>query len=237
VRTVLYSPEIVSASIVLLGKFNPAIFTPAWFAKVGIINEDELKSAVTQVVHPEVSQFYIERFRLEVVPTRFVILTKSEPFLPILEDVLTLFEQRLPHTPTNAVGINYEVEFLVDTFDQRTQLGRKLAPTGPWGKFGARLAGASQTENASGLTFLVMQETKPSDRERGDRRVQIKPSRTVDTTRGVNIQVNDHFEVVGSQDENGSQQVISILRDRFDASIAESKSIISELMEFAGTLK
>ncbi len=230
-----YTPEISSASIVLVGKFNPAIFTPAWFAKVGIITDSELGSSATRVVHPEITQFDISRFRVEVQPARFQITTMEEPFVSILDDIEEIFVRHLPHTPTGSFGINYNVHFLLSSPGQRIALGRALAPTEPWGAFGSRLAEPTSPELASGMVTLIMQETNPSDRNKGARRVKVQPSKKVDKLRGVFVDINDHFEMETS-DEIGAGDSILLLRERFDASIAESKTIVSELMTFASRL-
>ena len=74
-----YTPELQSASIVLVGKLNPPIFSPAWFAKIGVLTDQELEVTSTQIIHPEIAQFMLERFRLEVMPNRFMITTPVEP--------------------------------------------------------------------------------------------------------------------------------------------------------------
>lgn len=230
-----YPPEIQSLAIVLRGKFNPAIFSPAWFAKVGIITDDELERATTSVIHPELAQFSFEQVRVEVFTNRFQITSFAEPFLRILEVVLGVFRDRLPHTPMDKLGINYEVHFNVGSFDRRVALGRALAPIGPWGEFGKRLLGSTQ-ETTGGLASLAMQENGMSDRQRGWRRVQLEPSTVLRTPSAVKIYVNDHYEVPDAKDEDGTKEVTNILTERFEPSLAQSKAVVSEMMDFASTL-
>jgi hypothetical protein len=42
-------PEIDQASLVLLGRFNPAIFQPFWFARHGIVGADEAGAAEIEI--------------------------------------------------------------------------------------------------------------------------------------------------------------------------------------------
>lgn len=219
----------------LVGKFNPPIFSPAWFAKVGIISEEELEGVKDPLLHTEVAQFSVDRFNLQVMSNRFAISSPQEPFVRMLDDVLTIFTNHLPHTPLAMLGINYEVHFNLDSFEQRLALGRALAPIDPWGDFGKRLE-SDEEETTGGMAVLVMQEN-PADRQPGQgwRRVQIEPLNTIGRT-GVRIQVNDHFQLSNPKDENGVAQIIDILRTNFDASVHESKTIVSQLMGYAGRL-
>ena len=108
-----------------------------------------------------------------------------------------------------------------------------LAPLAPWGEFGKRLEGGKEPESVGGMIVLVMQENAPPDRSRGWRRVQIEPSRQVKGVAGVRMNINDHYEIVDAKDDQGSGPMITLLRDRFEASLAESRKIVSDLMDFA----
>ena len=44
-------------SIVLLGGFNPTIFTPEWFARYDIATEAEKNDSEITVIHPDISNF------------------------------------------------------------------------------------------------------------------------------------------------------------------------------------
>ncbi len=135
-----YDLESPSCTLVLIGAFNPAIFSPAWLAKVDIISDEDLEKSTTQVIHPEITQFNARRFRIDVQPDRFQITSTMAPFVSIADDVRRLFGELLPHTPVGAVGINFHVFFRFPTPEQRMAFGRALAPTEPWGAFGKRLA-------------------------------------------------------------------------------------------------
>ena len=53
-------PEISSVNVVLLGDFNPAIFTPAWLALHGLLPESVTDSADLRVAHQQVTEFAAE---------------------------------------------------------------------------------------------------------------------------------------------------------------------------------
>jgi hypothetical protein len=231
-----YEPEIQSASIVLLGRFNPAIFSPAWFAKIGVLSEEELETTILKVNHPEITQFSLERLAVEVFPDRFVISTPSEPFVRILDDVLMTFHQ-LPHSPVRVFGINYEIHFKLASPKQRVALGRALAPLQPWSDFGKRMGENEDDPNRTGgLVTLVMQESGPPDREIGFRQVRVERSQVGRGNSGVRMHINDHFEVPNLKDEEGAHPALNLLRQRFDESLNEAKNIVTQMMNFAAEL-
>lgn len=231
-----YDPEAPSCTLVLIGKFNPAIFSPAWFAKVGIISDNELEIAVLDkpITHPEIAQFTVNRrFRIEVQPTRFQMVSTLAPFISIADDVRSLFTRFLPHTPVSALGINFSMHFRLDTAEQRLKLGRALAPSEPWGGLGRRLQ-ASTISNPSGVASLVLQESLES--ESRFRRVEVQPSRSFDRLRSVFIAYNDHFGIANARDEDGAAAAMTLLGSEFDKSEREYRTIVTDLMAFAESL-
>ena len=233
-----YDLENPSCAIVLVGGFNPAIFSPAWLAKTEIITQREFDEATTQVIHSEIAQFDVVRFRVDIQKTRFQINTSMAPFVATMDDVRRIFGEKLPHTPVNAFGINFHGHFNLDTPEQRIAFGRQLAPTAPWGAFGKRLEGSTAAPGTtSGMVSLVMQETRPQGRKSGARRVEIQPSGKLDGLRGVFIAVNDHFDVEGARPEDGATKAMDMLAAEFDRSEQEYRRIVSEMMDFAESIR
>ena len=229
-----YPPAAQESGIVLLGSFNPAIFQPAWLVKHELIDEEEYEDVKLSLVHNELTEFRVKIGKIRVEPQRFQIVSKEEPFVESLDLVLGIFSNLLPHTPIAQVGINYSVHFALEAAEQRHRLGRALAPIEPWGVWGQTLDG-EVPDNRGGLRSLVMEEPRPNGRDIGHRRVHVEPSvrqNLVDPKVGVHMLVNDHFELK----EPDATLAMDWLAERFDASLSESKSIIADLMEFAGGL-
>ncbi len=61
-------------------------------------------AAAVNVVHPEVTQFAIDRFTFEVIANRLTITTTKETFVAIMEDVLALFAAHSRVTPAAFPG-------------------------------------------------------------------------------------------------------------------------------------
>lgn len=226
-----YQLNTQSATIVLLGKFNPSIFSPAWLRLVGAINEAELDAAKVTVIHPEITRFEIDDVTIDASIDRFSVSSASEPFVRILDLVQAIFARSLPHTPIRALGINYEVEFTLDSAKRRIALGRALAPTLPWADFGRRI----DSSDDSGMIGVQMQETLPAGREAGHRMVSITPVRG--KLAGVRLAINDHYELSIQDEVRGADRIMGVLAETFESSIRESKKIAEQLSEFAETLK
>lgn len=121
-------PQLDHASIVLLGRFNPAIFQPAWFALHKMIGPKEAEAADQPLIHAEVSQFKVEQFELQILSDRFAITSLDAHPEHIRDLVISCFGHCLPHTPVRAMGINRSVHFDTGDFEIRDRVGNRLAP-------------------------------------------------------------------------------------------------------------
>ena len=75
-------PEISGVHVTILGKFNPAIFTPAWFALHDLLPKSAAESANLRVAHQEITAFSTDWLRLEVRTGRFLAETEQAPIYP-----------------------------------------------------------------------------------------------------------------------------------------------------------
>jgi hypothetical protein len=155
--------EISAYSVVLLGNFNPTIFTPAWFEKYGLLTEDEAAAADVSVIHPNIARFSAAGLTVQVENTRFST-TGVVSAVQIKDFVLKTFRDYLSHTPLRMMGINREVHFKLANADARMRLGRSLAPLAPWGDWGKEIG---QTKEPGGMLSLTMHQPGLDDRQSG----------------------------------------------------------------------
>jgi hypothetical protein len=85
-------PEIAGVSIVLLGHLNPAIFTPAWFARHGILRAEEADAAEVRIIHPQIAHFRTDWLAMRVEPERFAADTVEAPYARLLDLVVRTFK-------------------------------------------------------------------------------------------------------------------------------------------------
>lgn len=222
------------ASIVLVGRLNPAIFTPAWLAKNDLITDAAMEAANVNIVHKEVTQFSTGGFAFDINSRRFSVRSSDEPFVKLLDLVVGMFGEFLVHTPIEKLGINSEIVYACRSAKQRMEFGRKLAPLAPWGEYGKRMSDGKGVL-AGGVVTMTMQENPNDGREAGYRRVEVEPFSEPSQAR-VKVSINDHYELAEPEKADGALKIVSILQDNFERSLAESRRIVDELIDYSSGL-
>jgi hypothetical protein len=221
-----------SYSIVFLGHFNPAIFSPLWFGTHGLFTEDEVNAAQIFMIHPEIARFTAGGITLQVEATRFVA-TATSSAIQLHDLVARTFRDFLNHTPIRSMGINREVHFKLKSQEARIELGRKLAPLAPWGEWGDVL-GQQPVELTSGMISLSMRQVKKLDSYGGFIQTTIQPSSLIPRPVGVFLQVNDHYELSPALEVMGADKMLDILDAEFEKSLTQSEWIIDQVLKMAG---
>lgn len=221
-------PEVGDANIVLLGRFNPRIFRPDWFARTGLASTAEAEAAQVQIIHAEISQFKMGWVQIQVEPQRFVARTEEAPFIRLSDLVVRTFREFLMHTPVGRLGINREVHFRVGDQATRNRIGQLLVPREPWGEWG-KLIDAGSIENHGGMRTLVMEQRNLDDRKIGHIQAKIEPSVKLRLD-GIFMAINDHYETEKPDDVVGCDEMISILEQQFESSIRRAEWIIDQIM-------
>lgn len=223
-------PEISGVAVVLLGDFNPAIFTPAWFALHKLLPPAAAETAELQVAHRQATVFSTDWLHLHVTTERFMVDTGQAPHVRVRDLVVRVFREHLHHTPVKAMGINRNVHFRVASLAGRDRIGRALAPAEPWGPWRQEL---DLDGRDSGMTSLTMSQLHPQDRVHGGSiNIKVEPSSRVGDGSGVYVQVNDHYAVADTT-SGGGPELMECLDARFDESIRRSDGIVDHIMSLA----
>ncbi len=220
-------PEISGVNVVLLGHFNPAIFTPAWFALQGTLPKQAADTAQLQVAHQELTVFSTEWLRLRVTKERFGAGTRKAPYIRVRDLLVRVFKEHLPHTPLKAFGINRDAHFPAGQ-TERDRIGRSLAPVEPWGRWKDELG---LDRDHGGMKSLTMSRHGLSNRPAGGQiNVTVEPSKRIADSRfGIYVTVNDHYEIA-SDNVEGREQLMGFLEGCFESSIRRSDAIIDHIM-------
>ena len=221
-------PEIGGVDVVLVGDFNPAIFSPKWFAANGLIRETAAERADLGVIHQEIADFTADWLRIQVTRDKFVAASVQAPFARLRDLVHSVFRECLFHTPLRGFGINYSVHFLVDSLATRDQLGTALVPLEPWGPWRKRL---DLDGRHGGMTSLRVSQMRPADRDEGGQiNVTVEPSNRVGASSGtgVFVSVNHHFGGDGD-----AERLMATLAGEFEASLDQSEQIVDHIMSLA----
>ena len=75
----IIQPEIDAAGVVVLGDFTPAVFTPAWFARHGLLSESAADSANLEIASPTLTRFSTDWLSFHATVHRFDVHTAQAP--------------------------------------------------------------------------------------------------------------------------------------------------------------
>ncbi|MCY4165203.1 MAG: hypothetical protein OXF03_03540 [Gammaproteobacteria bacterium] len=221
-------PDIAGTQIVLLGAFNPAIFTPAWFALHGLLSEAESESAKLEIAHNQVTHFRADWFNLQVTQDRFLIDTTQAPHVRIRDQVLRIFGEYLSHTPVTALGINSNIHGRARNKEEWNRIGTTLAPPSAWGPWCGKL---DLDGESAGMKSLMMSQLAPADRPEGSAiNVTVEPSTQMGPGQpGVFVGINHHFVTEGGNSDS-SRGLMDVLDQYFDECVSMSNAIFMHVM-------
>lgn len=211
-------PEIMGASVVLLGSFNPAIFHPQWFASQNLLPKGEAESATIKVVVPAVCEFETERFQIQVVQERFMAISKpganSEPLRDLLVGTFFILE----HTPVTAMGLNHHLHFQMKTEADWHRIGDRLAPKDGWN---------GVLHGRPGMLSLTI-TTEAAD-SHPKTTVRVEPS--VKLKSGVYFDINEHYPF---EKDDKLRKIMAVLQERWKEADLHAKNIANHIIEWAG---
>lgn len=191
-------------SIVVAGRFNPLIFSPAWLRLHNLVGAREAEEATVQFIVPPAAVFSTEWLNVDVREDRMQLATSMTKELDRLRDVAIGILEVLKETPIFALGINRDIHWRVPSAEQYHRFGDLLAPKEFW----------DRELTLSGTAHLTVQGVRP-DLWAGFIRVMIQPSMVVQP-QGVYAQFNDHFVL---------QKVATQPTDRSEVSVGSDQPL------------
>lgn len=219
----------VAASAVLLGRFNPLIFSPDWLHTNGVIGPQEAAEAREhgiEVMAPNVTSIGIGSMKLVVETERFLLNVFDEPLIRAKDFASNCF-RLLSHTPVFAVGINLNAVLRLQDESKWHRFGDLLAPKAPWGEFVSDAEG----KRTGGLRGLVMERTgAPGDRQ-GATKCTIQIPEGV--TSEVNIQINNHFALGDPASPSDGSTAYKLFMEVWDQAFESSSALIERVRSMA----
>ena len=176
------------AQVVVLGNFNPGIFSPAWFAAHELIGEAQAADAEVQVIMPRLAVFRVGWLNCQVQDDRLSLGTEDSQELESVRDAMVSILALLPHTPISMMGLNRYFHISFPSLDAWHRVGDLLAPKEPW----------EGVLNLPGMRDVSIEGVR-DDEFAGAVYVSVQPSTVV--APGVFFNLNDHYvlRVVESQ--------------------------------------
>ena len=220
-------PEVSGVSVQLLGEFNPALFTPHWFAYNDLLPRELADSAELEASNGSMT-FTADWLAFKVDPERLAAATVQAPYSRVCDLLARAFREHLcRHTPLTALGINRDIIFRVGDRSDQDHIAATLAPVQAWeaAQNGARAGVLSQTtiqvELEAGLSSRVSVQVEP---------YHIGPA----GERSVLVSVQDYYDMQRTgADSAGCRRCIGLLARNFDSSLKRSDEIVDSVMALA----
>lgn len=209
-RPLLEPPKGPQWTVVLRGRFNPAIFQPAWLASHGLIRQEEAERAKGIVFAPDLVAFTADWLRMQVDEDRFEASALDSAHAGPLRDLVLGVFALLEHTPFEVMGLNHLGHYPLPE-GEWSALQDEFAPKAPWNRI-------IMTPTLRTLTIQGAIEEAPGAR------IQIRIEPSLRLEHGICIATNEHYERKGSVE--AGRELMAILGKRWDASRLYAQRIV-----------
>ncbi len=152
---------------------------------------------------------------MEISQERFVIRTMYETHIDAMRDIVIGSFRLLRYTPIKFMGINKLVHIMMDSDESWNDFGHRLVPKDLW---------QGILKNPGTRSLAVQGER--IDKLKGYLLVTIQPSTT---QLGIDVSINDHYEVDKIDTTMGCDEIINILEEKWPFSIKTANDIIDVL--------
>lgn len=207
----MFQCDIEGLSIVLLGAFNPSIFTPDWFGREGLLNAEDRDSSTIELISQQLTSATLgDALKLLVQPNKFQVETASMDLLPTARDLVYGTFKILSHCPITALGMNRHMHFRMHSEDAWHRVGHELAPKSKW---------EGLVDQPGLLSLQVQGHRQDSSAQR--LRVTLEPSTKVKP--GVYVGVNEHYA--------SGDDFMQILADELEPSQTYARTLADQIIE------
>lgn len=228
-----HKAEILTSLIVVVGNFNPAIFSPDWLARNGLIGDADADTAREgdqgrqMIVSKQVVTFETGWFALQVLNNRFSLTSKGA-LSPALKDLAVGIFQLVPHTPVTAVGLNFMGDFKLTSEDGYHHVGDVLAPKDIWNALYPDECGG-----LADLTIRIQHGTRGEPLETKDeKRISVQPSNKIKF--GVYLSYNDHHDLSVTEDNlRPAERVATIIDNQWESSWHDAVRVFDLVLSMA----
>jgi hypothetical protein len=225
--------DILTSAVIVVGDFNPAIFSPDWLVRNGLIGEADGTVARDGlggrplIVSRQVTTLETDWFALQILDNQFSVTSKGV-LSPAFKDLAASMLQLVPHTPVIAVGLNFLGHFKLASEMEYHRVGDTLAPKEIWNAIYPR-----DRAGLENLTIRIQYGTRDEPLETKDeKRITVQPSNKIKF--GVHLSYNDHHDLTASQsDLSPAERVARIIDERWGAAWEDAALVFDKLLSQA----
>lgn len=229
-----FTPEVFASAIIAVGSFNPAIFSPDWLERNGLIGSDDADTArqgnqgKPLLISHQATIFETKWFAIQVLENQFS-LTSKEALLPPLKDLAVSIFQLVPHTPVSAVGLNFFGHYKLATEAEYHRVGDVLAPKDIW-----KSLYPDQQVGLADLTVRVQHGQRGElPKTRDEKRISVQPSTKI--RYGAFLSYNDHHELPSGEGPDGrsAERVASVVDNEWESAWKDAVRVFDGLLTSA----
>lgn len=232
----MYTTDLLSSTIVVVGSFNPRIFSPDWLEKNELIGPNDAeyaRNASDLIITAQITRVQTEWFVLQVVEEQLILEGKGV-LTPNLKDLAVGIFSILGHIPVTAVGLNFLAHFKIQSHDFYHFFGDQLAPKEIWyGVF-------PRDDYHAGLDSLVIKvepatAMKEAPKIRDAKNITVSHSKRF--TQAIQFVFNNHFDISGRGSELGTSAdaTAKIVEESWqltwDESVRTFKAVLDSTLE------
>lgn len=212
-------------STVLLGHFNPVIFSPDWLLTNRIIGPDVAAFARekgVEVMAPPITSINFGSMKMLVEEQRFMLLVGDEPLVRARDFPISCF-RLLRHTPVSALGLNFNVPVVATDQERWHRFGDMLAPKAPWGEFLV-----DQTDTRHGGLRSIAVERKGADT---DPFTYIRVSLAINEANPLEglLTINHHFALGDGERLSTAGEASDLIDQHWEAAVQTAKDIAVQM--------
>lgn len=227
-----YTAEIFTATFVVLGDFNPAIYTPDWFEKNNLIGEGDAsiardgRAAINPLVSHQVTNFDTDWFTIQVLENKLTLSSKGV-LTPALKDLAVGIFQLLPHTPVVAMGMNFIGQFKLNDIHEQCLVGDVFAPKAIWNS----LYPEDHFAGLENMTIRIQHGSREDGTDSKDEK-RILIQRSANFKFGIGLSLNDHHDLIDGYEDNFSpaERVVDIVVSQWESVWAEAERIFDQIL-------
>ena len=226
--------EILASAIVAVGDFNPAIFSPDWLERNGLMGKDDADTvregsqSNSLIISHQVATFETKWFALQVVENQFSLMSK-DAFSPALKDLAVGIFQLIPHTPVTAVGLNFMAHYKLTSEDEYHHLGDAIAPKKIWNDLYP-----DEHAGLADLTIRIQRWTRGEQlNSKDEKRISLQPSNVLKF--GAFLSYNDHYDVSVADNTNRrpAERVAMIIDKKWEPAWEDAVRVFDGLLSAA----
>lgn len=204
--------------IVAVGQFNPAIITPDWLQRQGLIAESDLEDCMSKLqalIQEGLMSFDSSWFSFRLVQNQMVLSTLAGA-TPRLRDLAIGIFRVLPETPISALGINFASDIQFDSAAEYHRFGDQLVPKAIW-----ETIYPDRNIGLASLQVAIDENKRTGPQQATDvdqRRFTIQPSNVV-TPNAVHIAFNHHYPF---SKNDGARSALETIERRWEDDLQEA---------------